>query len=299
MPENFFMPENDDEPEIVYHYTTMGTMMKIAEQASIWATSINYLNDISEGDYFQELVRKRIPEYRTTRQVDDPSIFDDFLNTPANPANERIEYRPFVASFSLNGDSLPQWRSYCPNGNGVAVGFRVDCLQRCIVKTAGEEVAPSRKGARFVEVEYVDEPTPESLDGEIESAIAWIKSATPQKGVTDGQKFRFIMQRLACSKKHPSFSNEREFRLILDGVYQNTNWIEFRTARSTLVPYVSLSIPVKATSTLKFGGSDFIDHVIVGPSPNMDLSQSAVWTYFQKLKIDIEVGQSKAPYREW
>jgi hypothetical protein len=58
------MPENADMLEVVYHYTTMGTMMKIAETASIWATSINYLNDVSEGDYFRELVRKRIPEYR-------------------------------------------------------------------------------------------------------------------------------------------------------------------------------------------------------------------------------------------
>jgi hypothetical protein len=33
---------NADEPEIVYHYTTMDTMVKIVENATIWATSINY-----------------------------------------------------------------------------------------------------------------------------------------------------------------------------------------------------------------------------------------------------------------
>jgi hypothetical protein len=38
------------EPEVVYHYTTMETMKKIVDSESIWATSLNYLNDASEGD---------------------------------------------------------------------------------------------------------------------------------------------------------------------------------------------------------------------------------------------------------
>jgi hypothetical protein len=38
------------EPEVVYHYTSMDTMTKIAKNAEIWATSINYLNDVSEGE---------------------------------------------------------------------------------------------------------------------------------------------------------------------------------------------------------------------------------------------------------
>jgi hypothetical protein len=33
---------NAKEPDVVYHYTTMDTMTKIAQGASIWATSISY-----------------------------------------------------------------------------------------------------------------------------------------------------------------------------------------------------------------------------------------------------------------
>jgi hypothetical protein len=119
------MSDKLTEPEVVYHYATMDTMMKIAESGCIWATNINYLNDVTEGDYFQQLIRERIPEYRATHQVDDPSIFDEFLN--ASPQD--VVSRPFVASFTQDSDSLSQWRSYCPNGNGVAIGFRVDCLK--------------------------------------------------------------------------------------------------------------------------------------------------------------------------
>ena len=35
----------------------------------------------------------------------------------------------FVCSFSEDGDSLPQWRGYCPNGLGIAIGFSSDVLK--------------------------------------------------------------------------------------------------------------------------------------------------------------------------
>ena len=160
------MSENADEPKIVYHYTTLDTMMKIAKTATIWATSINYLNDVSEGEYFGQLVRERIPVYQATHQVDASAMFDEFLKT----SSERVSARPFVASFSEDGDSLPQWRSYCPNGNGIAIGLRVDCLKRSFVNTDGGE-KPSALSPRFLKVSYLDTMTPESLDREITSAI--------------------------------------------------------------------------------------------------------------------------------
>jgi hypothetical protein len=91
--------------------------------------------------------------------------------------------------------------------------------------------------------------------------------------------------------------------------YPYTNWLEFRTIRSTLVPYVSLSIPRKHSGFSIAGmgqdnsgfvrRSDFIDRVIVGPSPNKDLSKTAVELFFQKLKMSVEVVSSTIPYRDW
>lgn len=37
--------------------------------------------------------------------------------------NEAVKDEVFVASFSKEGDSLPQWRGYGSNGQGVAIGF--------------------------------------------------------------------------------------------------------------------------------------------------------------------------------
>jgi hypothetical protein len=307
-------------PEVVYHYTTIGTMMKIAETASIWATSVNYLNDVSEGDYFRELVRQRIPEYLITHKVDDATIFDEFL--AASPGS--VETRPFVASFSQDGDSLPQWRSYCPNGNGVAVGFKVDCLKCSFIQGAGERVTRQKiPWVRFLKVDYLDTQTSQSVDREITQTLEMAETLLPFKNMTSGGIFRFLMQLMTCAKKHISFSNEREFRLILDGVNGNNDWLDFRPTRSSLVPYVALGIPRKHSGapktttdgettilTLseqmdsqilrKLGGRwDFIDRVVIGPSPNKDLSLAAVDLFFQKQNMNVEVVPSTIPYREW
>jgi hypothetical protein len=90
--------------EVVYHYTSMDTMTKIVRGA----TSISYLNDVTEGDYFLKLVRKRIRTYRATHKLEDETIFDKFLDQ----SDLGFESRPFVVSFSKDADSLPQWRSY-------------------------------------------------------------------------------------------------------------------------------------------------------------------------------------------
>lgn len=139
------------EPEVVYHYTTVDTMMKIVSSGKIWATSISYLNDSSEGEHFLRMVRRRLPDLLPQYQLRETvlSKLDDKARL--------IERRPFIASFSAEGDSLPQWRSYCPRGNGVAIGFRVGCLTRA--KRALED-SRFPHGVQFKSVEYMADDTP-------------------------------------------------------------------------------------------------------------------------------------------
>src|SRR5271163_3890133 len=99
----------DPKPEILYHYTTIDAMMNIAKYRKIWATSISYLNDSSEGDHLLGMIRKRLPALLKKHSLDD-SVLErlDYTDT-------EIGDRPFIASFSTEANSLPQWRSYCPN----------------------------------------------------------------------------------------------------------------------------------------------------------------------------------------
>ena len=141
------LPIPDGTPEVVYHYTSIDTMMKIVDSESIWATSVCYLNDTSEQLHFLNLVQSRIPfiQFATPEDHETAASFKAVDNLG-------FENRPFIASFSAEADSLPQWRSYCNSGNGVAIGFSAGCLSRSAVKSAKS----ATNHVDFDRVEYPD-----------------------------------------------------------------------------------------------------------------------------------------------
>lgn len=303
------------EPEVVYHYTTVDAMMKIVTSGRIWATSISYLNDSSEGEHFLRMVRRRLPDLLAQYQLRDEVLTE--LNGSARP----IERRPFIASFSAEGDSLPQWRSYCPHGNGVAIGFRVGCLSRTRLARGAEE-GHSRE-ITFKSVEYIDDNAPELLvDGciadlmnEAEEGFAVAKRFWGAACVvTKESLFAMYAESEACRRKHDSFNAEHEYRLIVDRLSASPKDLEFRPVRSALVPYVEVSIP--ESSPLKMddretelcgefglrGGYrklDFAAKVVVGPTTNMELTIDAVGAFFRKLDLDVRVVPSASPFRDW
>jgi hypothetical protein len=299
-----------NEPEVVYHYTTMDTMMKIVDSASIWATSINYLNDVSEGDHFRVLVRQRIPHYIGDHPSEDVDLLQTFYKTPNPPVLDTFATRPFVASFSQDSDSLPQWRSYCPNGNGVAVGFRVDCLKRAFVKLEGEahvSELPNQPNVRYMKIDYVDSIGVEVLDKNIAVALATARVYADEGYDRPEIIFKTIIDSIASFKKHPSFSNEREYRLLVE-MFADRRYFKFRATRSTLVPYVPVSIPrrhprygdsTEPIMSRLAGRWDFIDRVVVGPTANKNLSLDAVSAFFEKEEMQVEVVSSEIPFRDW
>lgn len=307
---------NKEEPEVVYHYTSMDAMMKIVETASIWATSISYLNDTSEREHYLDLVRERIAVYRQTHSLEDERIFDDFVNG----SDLGFDDRPFVASFSQEDDSLPQWRSYCAQGNGVALGFRVDCLKRAFLQEDGPPMvlASFKPRLSFRKIDYLDASEIQSLDNEINAAIGesfrnaeedrdrppnpYFNISTPPSVY-----FKTIIEGVASFKKHPSFINEREYRILVDSIFWQINRLEFRTTRSMLVPFVSVKIPLRDSRHPDKplvrppgeGRWDFIDRVVLGPTANKKLSLDAVSAFFIKNRMHVEVVSSTIPYRDW
>jgi len=109
-------------------------------------------------------------------------------------------------------------------------------------------------------------------------------------------------------KKHPSFSIEREYRLLVDNMLLGCDNFDFRPTRSTLVPYVPVLIPrdhsrysgssMKRSLNPLAGRWDFIDRVVIGPTANMDLSVAAVASFFRKQSMAVEVVSSNIPCRD-
>jgi hypothetical protein len=301
------------EPEVVYHYTTVDTMTKIVTSRKIWATSISYLNDSSEGEHFLRMVRQRLPDLIAQYQLQQTVL-------SKLDGRAQLEERPFIASFSAEGDSLPQWRSYCPQGNGVAIGFRVGCLSRA---KRVLEAADHPAGVQFKSVEYMADDTPNFfLDGcianimkEADDDFAIAQKFFGAKNLlTREDLFAMSAESEACRRKHVSFSAEHEYRLIVTRPYTSAKYLEFRPVRSTLIPYMELSIPdmsplkmddeeAELNGEFGIGGDysklDFVAKIIVGPTTNMELSIQAVEAFFRKLNLDVRVAPSNCPFRDW
>jgi hypothetical protein len=133
--------------------------------------------------------------------------------------------------------------------------------------------------------------------------IGYLDKMPPEKVPPWGEIMREIVELEACFKNHTSFSNEREFRLATKGTAGQADLVQFRTVRSTLVPYIPLYVP-----GYKPGNADlpklgdrhhFIDRVVVGPTSNMELSRQSVEYFFRKLGMKVGVEPSQIPFRDW
>jgi hypothetical protein len=103
-------------PDVLYHYTSLDAAIHILEERKMWCSNAAYANDPAETAYAQ-------------------AILDDVAKTDSDLKLEGLrsvlaELDCYVTSFSGDGDLLPQWRAYCRNGRGVAVGVDANVLRR-------------------------------------------------------------------------------------------------------------------------------------------------------------------------
>jgi hypothetical protein len=141
--------EDNVQPRIVYHYTTLNTLQTILERIEteenktpietslncfiLRGTHIEFLNDVMEFKLAARLMADLIKKHELSldeksnkhisRKLDENywKKFATFLGlmTP-----------PFITSFSENNDSLPMWKAYGHDGKGVAIGIEKTPLKK-------------------------------------------------------------------------------------------------------------------------------------------------------------------------
>jgi hypothetical protein len=140
--------------DLVYHYTTAAGLKGIIENRCIWATNINFLNDISEYHHGVEIVREEIKEYEVEPEkllaanVEPTSLTRWMAKSIVTGNIERqlaeIDYSlwTFATSFFDSpkdsteaitpdpGDVLEQWRAYSRDSVAFSIGFNKSALER-------------------------------------------------------------------------------------------------------------------------------------------------------------------------
>ena len=161
--ESAHVATTDNDPEQVFHFTSMDAMMGIVKTQSLWCTALPYLNDSAERRFLLNAVKARLPQLKQKDSSLDQSLDIAPVNVHEGGFLTSLAHEAFVASFAEFGDSLMHWRSYCPQQSGVAIGFRTDHLAEAQIDEKpqpGMMIPP----VGFGKIRYIDIGSTKVLD---------------------------------------------------------------------------------------------------------------------------------------
>lgn len=182
---------------IIYHYTEYIALNGILNNGIIHLNNILTMNDASEMRYFIETiiasVVKRLKENNKTEEARRLEVFIE------NEFNESYYYSAYAACFSEHRDDAAQWERYGKSGRGVCIGFDEQQLRKIIGTGLSLEHV-------FYHVECKNNPIAEKLYA--------ISERSPFEFDEMMKIMNALWQRSAVFK-HPSFSSEKEVRLVV------------------------------------------------------------------------------------
>ena len=129
------------------------------------------------------------------------------------------------------------------------------------------------------------------FDHLIEKALS---TDEPLPGINFPQLVALSIPSTASYYKHLSFTEEKEWRIILGTSLseEGGHTINFRQGKSTLIPYAEFVFRTEGLSS--------ISEVVVGPTPNPELSIDSIRRLLRTQGLDeVRVSQSHVPYRSW
>jgi hypothetical protein len=269
----------------LFHYTSQRGLLGILETKALWASSIHYMSDAAELSHALDWVRVELGLALNREDNGHHDFYRILLERLETLRHVNI----FAFSLSEHGDQLGQWRGYCPEGTGYSIGFDYADLR-----------APmERQGFRLVRCVYRTSEHKTIISELIERAVARLPSASrDQPGYqasleAASQLFLHGLMFIGPAMKHPSFAEEREWRLM-SGPTPNTHpGFRVRPGKSMMIPYLEFKLenPV---------GRVKISAIRVGPNPNMYLAMKAVTDALTVARAKWgPITPSVVPYRTW
>jgi Protein of unknown function (DUF2971) len=209
-------PRMVDAP-VLHHYTDAFGVHGIITANCLWATATQFSNDSSEIDYAASIAVEII--HRTWEKKKISNSWEQLLaahlirlfSSPLHTFGQ-----PFIVSFCEDGDLLSQWRGY-GQGSGFSLAFRSLCQRqtvrlfckngfRTMLKKVIYEADKQRDRLRFI------------LNRFIKLVNGFPFSPTSTNGQAAHVELSLLlileMTDWACTVKHMSFSEEKEWRII-------------------------------------------------------------------------------------
>ncbi|WP_223643954.1 DUF2971 domain-containing protein [Corallococcus sp. EGB] len=282
-------------PETIYHYTTPFGFLEILRTKNLWFSQTGFLNDMVEADYAYCMIRDAIEgRLKSPGSEFERSMLGETLLWSKRLGADSADFASYVACFCEDGDALGQWRGYGSSGSGYAIGMEARWLEAC---TKGNGVSSHLKKVVYdadVQQAYVLQQI-DWFCQQVKRAVEMGKESEQEHLRVLHFQFRLSLAEAYFRFKHPSFRDEREWRLVVFGK-QNNGRLKFRSSGSFIVPYLEVGMGRID------GGQDKglpIAKIVCGPSPHRDLAARAVSLRVAEYDSAgvVKVETSRVPFR--
>ena len=243
--------------QILYHYTDFVALDGILCRKELRLNNVLNMNDAEEMQLFMrgifKSVRRRLEaEGRHEKALKLQAMYDELKQ-------RRFEYSAYAACFSLYRDDAAQWERYANRGRGVCLGMRREVLERM---TGG--------AMAIQEVFYQDQMESHPLVEKIHDLVLASDEISERN-----QSLRAQVReawRDSASFKHPSFSSEREIRLVVMPFHAEDFDMKprYHVAKERIKKYYPLDLEamcLRAQATIE----DLVSCIIIGPQSSQSL----------------------------
>lgn len=315
-------------PEYLYHYTSGAGLIGILGEQKIRMGGTDYLNDREEMKHFLRVVQRAARQMMDSGEHSDTEI--DILKKVASDSLEDIPYC-FVASFTEYDDQLSQWRAYCPDSGGYALGIPAKHLDNLVedmfiqkhkegpfdkygAAAAQGELQPNIN-SKYLFIKCIYKTNlQEQIAQEILTYVVGNNQyygiripsgdSSDDEAIIKYKKIMRLMSRVSTIFKNPAFKEEEEWRII--SPLSSGNNLGFTETKRGLVMYDNLSLNATYAklrdATTKSGGHL---KIICGPAANPIGSRRAAERLMRSNKLFASfqdescVTSSKVPYKTW
>lgn len=304
---NYIQSKKAEQP-LVYHYTNGPGLIGIANNKTLWATHLGFMNDSMEYIEATKLISRMSMSRQQPGNLSQPAALSMIKLAEATGFIQADHYYPwFVTCFSECADDLAQWRGYSAGETKFALAFELNHLADLV----RHQTQPDEHG-RFMYRMYLAPVTykDEEKHKIINMILDFICDQYPKDEADakpDDQEiymsnwlswYASYASMITPVMKNKAFEQEREWRLIMMPIYRP---IKYRSRRTMLTPYLEFDIECEPFK------SDLDDqawaHPIrecwIGPSPHMDQNRFAARNLLAGANIGgPKMELSRVPYRD-
>ena len=268
---------SSDDESLIYHYCSAETLIAIVQNRTLRFSDMNMLNDAEEGRWgysvFEDaatnlIKRTGLPdEAKALIEGLDINFMDE---VDAIWSTHGLRFCSVLSCFSIDGDSLSQWRAYADDGRGFAVGFRVSELRRMPVQILdvlydhGEQVREVEIALAAVYMEFVEKGKDPSQDWFRDRVATIAATAAAYKNPAWREEQEVRCMHLLTSSQDEGVWSLKDDGGVAAGVEVEGQPVKFQARDGSLVPFIDMPFEVSPERSP-------IVEIVTGPRcPNAD-----------------------------